>query len=84
LKKYYNEYFKYIITSAKSKYKDKLLIVEGCDVCEIKPDYIKEQPVIIVGTSRLQSLFRRIKRENEEHSDRSFLSNAIKILRKYN
>ena len=63
--KYWKDYFYWIMEHAKSdpKYKDKNIIVEGCDITTLDPELMITKPVIILGGSRLRTSFRRVKRD---------------------
>lgn len=65
------------------KYKNKLYIIEGCDICLLDPNIMSAKPLIIVGGSRLRSLWRRSKRDSVK-KDRSILQSVFKYIKNYN
>ena len=69
----WNGLFDWLIdASAKNpKYKNKLIIFEGCNICLMPVEKAIKFPFIIMGTSRLDSSLRRIKRDRKEHDDYS-------------
>ena len=71
--KLWNDLFDWILKNAKTdpKYKDKLIIVEGCSITLMPVEQAIKLPVIIMGTSRLTGAIRRLKRDRNEHADYS-------------
>jgi hypothetical protein len=65
---YWNDFFDWILHNAKynPKYRNKKIIVEGCDICYMPPEKAIKLPLIIMGTSELQSSIRRIKRDRPD------------------
>ena len=57
------------------KYNKKKIIIDTCNICSLDPEFLVQYPLIILGTSRLQGLFRRAKRSSE--------GNAIKFVKKF-
>ena len=61
------DYFNWLIDSAKTKYKKYNIIIEGCEITMyMDPIYIKNEPLIIMGTSELNGSFRRIRRDMQK------------------
>lgn len=50
-------------TVVKKMYKNKLVVIEGCDICRLDPSIMSKEPLIIMGISSLQCSLRRIKRD---------------------
>lgn len=67
--KYWNDFFTWVIDAVKhdSRYKNKLIIIEGCDVANYDPQYLATQPLIIIGGSKCKTSLRRIKRDISEN-----------------
>ena len=65
------------------KYKNNLYIIEGCDICLLDPEIMKNKPLIVVGGSRLRSLYRRAKRDSDAEN-KSFIKELFKKIKKYN
>ena len=61
--------FKWILNAAKTKYRNKLLIVEGCDICRMNPKLACTLPLIVIGVSELTQSLHRIKRDTTELDD---------------
>lgn len=66
-----------------SKNNNILLVIEGCDLTFLGPEYFIDKPLIIMGNSRVISLWRRSKRDHTNHSDISLLKAIFDQLRKY-
>lgn len=66
------------------KYKNRLYVVEGCDVCLMDPKVMSTKPLIILGGSRMRSFMRRVKRDMEEKGDVNPTRAIFKYLKKYN
>lgn len=64
-KKYFIDYAYWIMEQAETNpnYKNKNIIVEGCDICLLDPELMSTKPVIVIGGSRLRTAFRRVKRD---------------------
>ena len=62
---YFQLFFNWIFEQARNnpKYNNKRIIVEGCDICLMDPNIAAQMPLIVIGCSRLQSSWRRIKRD---------------------
>lgn len=84
--KLWNDLFDYLIKNAKdnSKYKNKLIIFEGCNICLMPVEKAKKLPIIIMGTSKLTASKRRIDRDKKEHSDYSMLKILFRELKRAN
>ena len=80
----WNGLFDWLIdASAKNpKYKTKLIIFEGCNICLMPVEKAVKFPFIIMGTSRLQSSIRRIKRDKKEHDDYSIFKLVYRELKR--
>ena len=78
-------FYHWLMVELKSnpKYKDNLYIIEGCDICLLDPNVMATKPLIIMGGSRLQSLWRRVKR-NVKDKNASYIESIFKYLKKYN
>jgi uridine kinase len=62
-----------------TRYPDQLFIVEGLQLFEgVTPEYLLDRPVIIMGTSVIQSLCREMKRDNF-----NFLADVKEGIRKF-
>lgn len=81
---YMLDFLKWIITACKTiaPYNERLVIVEGCDICLLGADFLSKQPLIILGCSRVQAGWRRIKREVADGA--SYIDAAIKVISRYN
>lgn len=79
------KFYKWLMTELESnpKYRDKLYIIEGCDICKLDPEVMKHKPLILLGGSRLISFWRRVRRNCEEKGC-SKLTSIRKYMRKYN
>lgn len=69
--------------STNPKYKNTLYIIEGCDICLMDPSIMSTKPLIIVGSSRVQSFIHRVRRDIDGKG-RDVLPTIFKHLRKYN
>lgn len=70
-KKYWLDFFKWFRENAKNnpKYRNKLIIIEGCDICFIEPEIAVNFPLIIIGHSKFKTALQRIKRDmGEDHT----------------
>ncbi len=78
------DFYKWLLKELKtnSKYKKTLYIIEGSDICNMDAETMVKEPLIIVGGSRLRSLWRRAKRDSEEKNCPIFKS-VSKYVRKY-
>lgn len=65
------------------KYKNNLYIIEGCDICLLDAEIMRDKPLIIVGGSRLRSLYRRAKRDSDA-DNKPFIKELFKKIKKYN
>lgn len=83
---YFLDFFYWVMDNAKinPKFKDKKIIVEGCDVTHLPAEVMCIKPLIIMGTSRLQSLFRRAKRNQTYHPDATLIASIFKYIKLYN
>lgn len=70
------------ITAYSIKY-NILLIIEGCDLTYLGAESFINKPLIVMGNSRIISLWRRSKRDHTNHSDISLLKAIFDQLRKY-
>lgn len=82
--KIWNDFFNWILYNAKNnpKYRNKKIIIEGCDICLMPPEKACRLPLIIVGTSRLQASFRRIKRDQED-GKHTLIENIFRELKRH-
>ena len=64
IEKYFFDFFNYFVSECKKnpKYKNRLIILEGCDICNIEPKFFVDKPLIILGGSRLNSFYQRMDR----------------------
>ena len=65
------KYIKWIMVNAKTnpKYKNRSIIVEGCDISYMDPILMAQYPLIIIGCSRFVTSLHRIKRDlNDDHN----------------
>lgn len=83
---YMIDFYKWLMKelSSNPKYKNNLYVIEGCDICLLDPKLLIDKPLIIVGGSRLRSLWRRAKRNSGEHSSESMIESVFKYIKKYN
>lgn len=90
--KCFNEYFRYIMTEAQENplYNNKMMIVEGSNICYMDIDILVQQPLIILGCSRLRAFIQRYKRERSAindgfrtKDDLSAIGTILKLIRKY-
>lgn len=77
---WYNTFFDWLLKEAKTTYSKYNIIVEGCDIALYgNPKVFAREPLIIMGTSRMQGKIRRIKRDIETSTDHDMsLLEAIK------
>lgn len=64
------------------KYKNKLYVIEGCDICLLDANIMKDKPLIIVGGSRIRSVWRRAKRHSS-HTGDSLISAIFMFIKNY-
>lgn len=78
------KFYMWFMKEAKTnpKFKNKKFIVEGCSICSMDPKVMVNQPLIIVGGSRLRSMYRRSKRNTEEKSV-PMIQSIFKYIKKY-
>lgn len=84
--KYWNAFFTWVINTSKHdpRYKDKLIIIEGCDISNYDPKYLATQPLIIIGGSKLRTSIRRIKRDmGDKHNIIDSIFREIRRRRDY-
>lgn len=84
LEPYFMDYFDWIMSISKTdkRFRNKKIIVEGCDVMYIPPIVMKERPLIIIGCSRVRAALQRAHREHSQGMD--YLPALIKVIRRYN
>lgn len=86
--RYYNQmYVDWIVNESRTnpKYKNKKVIIEGCDLALLDPKVMSTKPMIIFGGSRLKNLFRRMKR-SMQHGNNLIVTifDQIKYMRSQN
>lgn len=77
-------YFEWVYNKIRTdtKYHNQKYIIEGCEISHMDPDFFVDKPIIIMGGSRIQSFYRRIKRDNPQNP-KALLKSLIKHVRKY-
>lgn len=82
-KKYFTDYAYWIMEQAETNpnYKNKNIIVEGCDICLLDPELMSTKPVIVIGGSRLRTAFRRVKRDIQT-DDKSTIEAIFKEIKR--
>ena len=77
-------YFEWVYNKIRTdtKYHNQKYIIEGCESSHMDPDFFVDKPIIIMGGSRIQSFYRRIKRDNPQNP-KALLKSLIKHVRKY-
>lgn len=77
-------YFEWVYNKIRTdiKYRNQKYIIEGCEISHMDPDFFVDKPIIIMGGSRIQSFYRRIKRDNPQNP-KALLKSLIKHIRKY-
>lgn len=77
-------YFEWVYNKIRTdtKYRNQKYIIEGCEISHMDPDFFVDKPIIIMGGSRIQSFYRRIKRDNPQNP-KALLKSLIKHVRKY-
>ena len=77
-------YFEWVYNKIRTdtKYHNQKYIIEGCEISHMDPDFFVDKPIIIMGGSRIQSFYRRIKRDNPQNP-KALLKSLIKYIRKY-
>ena len=77
-------YFEWVYNKIRTdtKYHNQKYIIEGCEISHMDPDFFVDKPIIIMGGSRIQSFYRRIKRDNPQNP-KALLKSLIKHIRKY-
>jgi adenylate kinase family enzyme len=61
-REYTIDYIDWIGKYMLDNYPDKLYIIEGNDICALELEYLYNKPLILLGSSRLLSFYRRIRR----------------------
>ena len=81
--KYFEDFFAWLETAAKTRYDDKFIIVEGSSIMIINPEFFVGKPLIIIGGSNLRNLINRAKRNTYHEDERNIIINIFKELKKY-
>jgi hypothetical protein len=61
-REYTIDYIEWIGKYMLDNYPDKLYIIEGNDICALELEYLCNKPLILLGSSRILSFYRRIRR----------------------
>lgn len=79
------DFFRWVLKNAKlnPKFNTRRVIVEGCDIYKMDPEFMAKQPLIILGLSRLGAMRRRIHRQYND-GDGSYIKIAFNQIKKYN
>lgn len=82
--KAWTDFFEWALDNAKNnpKYRNRLIIFEGCNICFMPPELACRLPLIIMGTSNLQGSLRRIKRDTYDHPDYSLVKNIFREIKR--
>lgn len=85
-KPYFVDFFKWMLKEVRVDplYKNRLVIVEGCNITYLGAEFMSTQPIIIMGCSRLQAFIRRIKRNIVEHPEqKNVLAHIFHVIDMY-
>lgn len=86
LEPYFLDFFNWFYYNAKSnpKYSHKNIIIEGCNITYMNPEFMSAQPLIIMGNSIITTIIRRAKRDSDDSNSTNFIKELFKQIKKYN
>jgi hypothetical protein len=81
---WFNKFFQWLLEESKTTYYKYKIIVEGCAIAAYgNPRIFVNEPLIIMGTSQLQSKFNRIHRDHTDSNKDLLTSIKNELKREY-